>query len=96
MAGFGWVVIKGFIVTEVGERDVCTTIKISDAILSNYFRPRPCSTLNSKSLCKILLLLRQNRPGPVLHSRCQNNPKNAHSTFFEINEKSACTTPIAM
>ena len=34
--------------------------------------------------------------GPVLHSRCQNNPKYAHSTFFKINEKSACTTRIAM
>jgi hypothetical protein len=32
----------------------------------------------------------------VLHSRCQNNPKYAHSTFFKLIEKRACTTRIAM
>jgi len=34
--------------------------------------------------------------GSVLHSRCQNNPKYAHSTFFKLIEKRACTTRIAM
>ena len=34
--------------------------------------------------------------GLVLRSRCQNNPKYAHGTFFEINEESACTTEFRM